>query len=89
MCLKHWRMVPKFAQDRIWETYRPGQEIRKDPTNDYLKAQQGAVILVLAKEMRLSLDAEGLRQAAKIAFPHLPDKSPDASVLEKKHNEKP
>jgi hypothetical protein len=71
MCLKHWRMVPKFAQDDIWRTYRPGQEIVKNPSNDYLKAQQAAVILVLLKEMNLPEDQAGLEKAALIAFPHL------------------
>ena len=66
MCLKHWRMVPKFAQDDIWKNYVPGQEIRKNPTNDYIKAQQRAVVLVLMKER--NLDAE---EAARLAMPWL------------------
>ena len=36
MCLKHWRMVPKLVQDLIWAHYRPGQEIDKKPTPEYL-----------------------------------------------------
>lgn len=29
-------MVPKAVQDLIWAHYRPGQEIDKDPTIDYI-----------------------------------------------------
>lgn len=57
MCLKHWRMVPKDAQNDIWRYYVPGQEVRKDPTNDYLKAQQRAVVMVLMKEEGLDVQA--------------------------------
>lgn len=72
MCLKHWRMVPKFAQDDIWRTYVPGQEVRKDPTNEYMKAQQRAIVFVLMRERGIT----DLREAIKLAFPHLPDKTP-------------
>lgn len=37
-CLAHWRMIPKHLQAKIWGTYVPGQEIRKDPTGAYIKA---------------------------------------------------
>ena len=66
MCLKHWRMVPKKFQDDVWKHYVSGQEIRKDPTSDYLKAQQAAVIVVLMKERNL-----GIEEAARLALPHL------------------
>lgn len=57
MCLKHWKMVPRVGQLDIWKTYVPGQEIRKDPTDEYLKAQQRAVAMVLkAEKPELSLD---------------------------------
>lgn len=25
MCLRHWRLLPRRLQSKIWETYRPGQ----------------------------------------------------------------
>lgn len=37
-CKQHWFRLPKFLRDRIWATYVPGQEIRKDPTQEYLDA---------------------------------------------------
>lgn len=37
-CKKHWFMLPKRLRDEIWRTYRPGQEITKDPSDDYLAA---------------------------------------------------
>jgi hypothetical protein len=36
MCRKHWFMVPKSLRDMVWEHYVPGQEQRKDPTEEYL-----------------------------------------------------
>jgi hypothetical protein len=50
MCSRHWRMVPKPMQDAIWATYEPGQEIRKDPTTDYLRAAQAAINHVAERE---------------------------------------
>lgn len=52
MCLRHWRMVPSIIQRQIWATYQSGQEIRKDPTAEYLDAQHAAVRAVEQKEGR-------------------------------------
>jgi hypothetical protein len=52
MCLKHWRMVPRVLQRRIWATYVPGQEIRKNPTAEYMEAQRAAVRAVEEREGR-------------------------------------
>lgn len=35
-CKMHWYMLPKHLRDRIWATYVPGQEIRKDPSDEYM-----------------------------------------------------
>jgi hypothetical protein len=53
MCLRHWRMVPREIQRRVWAAYVPGQEIRKDPTARYLEAQREAVYAVEIKEGRV------------------------------------
>ena len=50
MCLTHWRMVPKAVQDLIWKHYRPGQEIDKRPTVDYIFTAFVAVSCVALKE---------------------------------------
>ena len=34
-CKKHWFKLPKAIRDRIWQTYRPGQEDDKNPSPDY------------------------------------------------------
>ena len=52
MCLKHWRMVPRVLQRRVWATYVSGQEIRKDPTDEYMEAARAAVRAVEEKEGR-------------------------------------
>jgi hypothetical protein len=52
MCLRHWRMVPRLVQARVWAAYRPGQEVRKDPSGEYMLAYNAAVDAVAAKEGR-------------------------------------
>ena len=52
MCLRHWRLVPRDLQRRVWAEYVPGQEIRKDPTDEYMKVQRAAVRAVAIKEGR-------------------------------------
>lgn len=37
-CHKHWYRLPKPLRARIWATYRPGQEVTKDPSPAYLEA---------------------------------------------------
>lgn len=36
-CKQHWFTLPKSLRDRIWATYVPGQEIRKDPSESYMR----------------------------------------------------
>lgn len=42
-CREHWYRLPKHLRDRIWAAYVPGQEIRKDPSDEYIQ---------VAKEVR-------------------------------------
>lgn len=37
-CAKHWFTLPKPLRDKIWRTYRAGQEISKDPSDEYMEA---------------------------------------------------
>lgn len=67
MCVRHWRMVPRLLQTRIWAAYIPGQEIRKDPTVGYLSVAHEAIEAVAEKE---GLAAKFRRMAtAKIGWP--------------------
>lgn len=50
MCRRHWFLVPKPLRDGIWATYRPGQEITKDPTPEYLDVARRAIDAVRARE---------------------------------------
>lgn len=36
-CKKHWFRLPKTLRNRIWATYKTGQEITKTPSRAYLK----------------------------------------------------
>lgn len=35
-CSKHWFRLPKKLRDEVWRTYRPGQEITKTPSTEYI-----------------------------------------------------
>lgn len=50
MCKRHWYMVPKELRDKVWATYRSGQEVTKDPSMEYLDAAQAAVRNVAEQE---------------------------------------
>ena len=52
MCRTHWYMVPQNLRDAIWVTYRPGQEITKDASPEYLAAARRAIDAVTDNESR-------------------------------------
>lgn len=54
MCRRHWYMVPARLRAMVWATYVPGQEVRKDPTMEYLEVARAAIAAVAAKEVRPS-----------------------------------
>lgn len=35
-CKEHWFVLPKALRDRVWATYRPGQEVNMTPSREYL-----------------------------------------------------
>jgi hypothetical protein len=43
-------MVPKTLRHAVWRTYRPGQEIDKDPSAAYLESAAAAIEAVAVQE---------------------------------------
>lgn len=43
MCQRHWRMVSKPLQDKVWRFYRPGQCDDKRPSREWLAAADTAI----------------------------------------------
>ncbi len=37
-CSQHWFKLPKHLRDKIWRTYRPGQEKDSSPSAEYVAA---------------------------------------------------
>lgn len=35
-CMKHWMRLPKRLRDKIWATFRPGQETNWTPSREYV-----------------------------------------------------
>lgn len=52
MCRTHWYTLPKDYRDRIWQTYKPGQEITKTPSTRYIDAATDAINYVADLEAR-------------------------------------
>jgi hypothetical protein len=50
MCTMHWKMVPYALQQAVWDAYVPGQEVRKDPSPEYLLAARAAINAVAERE---------------------------------------
>lgn len=49
-CKPHWFALPKRLRDLIWDTYVPGQEITKTPSDSYINAAQQVQTWIKAKE---------------------------------------
>lgn len=43
MCKTHWGLIPKKMQAELWDSYVPGQEVRKDPTRKYLQVARSLI----------------------------------------------
>ena len=52
MCRRHWTMLPKPMQKRVWESYRKGQEDTKDPSSSWLRVAREAIDYVVVVDNR-------------------------------------
>ncbi|WP_197502693.1 MULTISPECIES: hypothetical protein [unclassified Mycobacterium] len=52
MCPDHWKQVPPALRESINSTYRPGQEVDKQPSSQYLALASAAIDAVAHKESR-------------------------------------
>jgi hypothetical protein len=52
MCQPHWFMVPPPLREGIKGSYRPGQEVDKKPSSEYLAIAHAAIEAVAHKESR-------------------------------------
>lgn len=50
MCKRHWYSLPLHLRNRIWATYRAGQEDDKNPSKEYCIAAKLCVEHVAADE---------------------------------------
>jgi hypothetical protein len=50
MCRKHWFSLPSHLRSKIWASYRPGQEIDKNPSKQYIKAAKECIDFIAEKE---------------------------------------
>ena len=52
MCAKHWRLVPRDIQQKVWRHYRPGQCDDKNPSEAWHVAADAAIGYVSIMEGR-------------------------------------
>ena len=50
MCKRHWFRLPTHMRDEVWRVYRPGQEVTKDPSPEYVATARAAIRWLEAKE---------------------------------------
>lgn len=50
MCKEHWYVLPLTMRERLWVLYRPGQEVDKDPSVEYLEHAMACVRYVADRE---------------------------------------
>lgn len=62
-CRKHWFALPKALRDKVWRTYRPGQEVTKTPSRDYLAVAREVQEWIAAKiQSTCDHDFQGWRE---------------------------
>lgn len=49
MCRSHWFALPKAMRDKIWALYRPGQEVTKDPSPEYVEHARACIDYLAAR----------------------------------------
>lgn len=50
MCGRHWYMVPQGLRREVWRAYRPGQEVDKAPSQEWIDVARQAINFVALKE---------------------------------------
>lgn len=54
-CKKHWFMLPKYLRDKVWLAYKPGQEITKTPSKEYIEV--ALEVQEWVRENKLNIEA--------------------------------
>jgi hypothetical protein len=49
-CKSHWFKLPKHLRERIWATYRKGQEVDKTPSKAYIESALAVRAWILARQ---------------------------------------
>lgn len=52
MCFRHWKAVPKPLQQAVWRHYREGQCQDKNPSEEWHKAADAAIMYIARKEKK-------------------------------------
>lgn len=66
-CKEHWFTLPKPIRDRIWSTYRPGQEIDGKPSEAYIRMAREAQAWIAEYEAGKPLGESIGEEAADVA----------------------
>jgi hypothetical protein len=58
-CKTHWFRLPNSIRTRLWSAYRPGQEIAKNPSHEYVEAMHEAQEWAERDERRVQMINRG------------------------------
>jgi len=47
-CKTHWFKLPSHLRNKIWQTYRPGQEINMTPSAEYVEVAKKVQTWILS-----------------------------------------
>jgi hypothetical protein len=52
-CMKHWMRLPKRLRDKVWATFRPGQEKNWTPSREYVTVAREVQLWISCEESGL------------------------------------
>lgn len=58
-CKPHWFRLPNSIRTRLWGAYRPGQEIAKNPSREYVEVMHEAQEWAERDERRVQMINRG------------------------------
>jgi hypothetical protein len=52
-CFYHWMKLPKYLRDKIWASFRPGQETNWTPSREYVAVAREVQLWISCEESGL------------------------------------
>lgn len=76
-CKDHWYALPRNLRTRIWQTYRPGQERDKKPSQAYLNAARAVRDWIIENHPEVKAFKSTFQRRLELGPPATPVKGQD------------